>query len=514
MTLKESMNVAMIVHNTILSDSRVRKEARTLVENGIRVHLFGLSKTENTINDLDGATLTLVRINEKAKSKSKFSILGVAVRHIIKMLSPGAIGSFIYKRLASYYISYNYKKLSTKLAGEINKHDFKIVHCHDIIGLMTGIILKKTNPNIKLIWDAHEIYTQVNGIDGKTSMIINKIITDSAPKIDYFITINESFKNHYKENYPHLPHATVLMNATKKPGSSISKSNKLRATTGINAKQKILIFQGGFSEGRGIQSILEAAHKLPLDWTIVFMGNGRLEHKIDSYASRLNSNRLEDQPSIVRIPPAPYHELKDWTSGATIGIIPYENTCLNHYYCTPNKLWEYPNAGIPILSNNLIEISELINKYNIGLLLPTNFSSDDIVDSIKSINQEKLNTMTSNCSVFNDIENWEKFEPALLSIYSKITTLSSQQANLSNMKLTGITTFQELKKTAFPPLWMWLRLTFFIGAAFIINLAGYKQTSLTVATLATIQIISHIISKFFQVVAIRIKIIASKIIQK
>jgi hypothetical protein len=82
------------------------------------------------------------------------------------------------------------------------------------------------------------------------------------------------------------------------------------------------------------------------------------------------------------------------------------------------------------------------------------------------------------------------------------------------MQLTGKTTFKELKKTAFPPLWMWLRFTFFIGAAFIIYLAGYNQISLTVATLATVQIISYIISMFFQIVAIRVKIIASKIKQK
>ncbi|HYE68658.1 MAG TPA: hypothetical protein VEA58_08600, partial [Anaerovoracaceae bacterium] len=47
---------------------------------------------------------------------------------------------------------------------------------------------------------------------------------------------------------------------------------------------------------------------------------------------------------VVFIPPAPQNDLALWTAGGTIGIIPYEKIGLNHWFCTPNKLWEYPNA--------------------------------------------------------------------------------------------------------------------------------------------------------------------------
>ena len=35
------MTVAVLVHNDVRKDSRVRKGVRTLVENGVEVHLFG-----------------------------------------------------------------------------------------------------------------------------------------------------------------------------------------------------------------------------------------------------------------------------------------------------------------------------------------------------------------------------------------------------------------------------------------------------------------------------------------
>ncbi len=54
-----------------------------------------------------------------------------------------------------------------------------------------------------------------------------------------------------------------------------------------------------------------------------------------------------DESKVRFIPPAPQKELKSWTQGATLGIIPYEGKMLNHWIATPNKLWEYPSAGVP-----------------------------------------------------------------------------------------------------------------------------------------------------------------------
>ena len=34
-------------------------------------------------------------------------------------------------------------------------------------------------------------------------------------------------------------------------------------------------------------------------------------------------------------------ELQKYTSSADVGIHMILNTCLNHYYCLPNKLFEY-----------------------------------------------------------------------------------------------------------------------------------------------------------------------------
>jgi hypothetical protein len=39
---------------------------------------------------------------------------------------------------------------------------------------------------------------------------------------------------------------------------------------------------------------------------------------------------------------------------------------LNYKYALPNKLFDYINAGLPVLTSNLPEMQAIVNKYNVG----------------------------------------------------------------------------------------------------------------------------------------------------
>ena len=47
-------------------------------------------------------------------------------------------------------------------------------------------------------------------------------------------------------------------------------------------------------------------------------------------------------------------------------VVPYQATCLNNFICTPNKMFEYIAAGLPILANDLPEMRKFIAGYDIG----------------------------------------------------------------------------------------------------------------------------------------------------
>ncbi|WP_316863017.1 glycosyltransferase family 4 protein [uncultured Cohaesibacter sp.] len=477
------IKVAMVVHNSVLSDARVRKQARSLKAKNIDVHLFGYGESFNSAKEIDGVPLTIVQKSSPVYIGTKFKnfyghTIGVFIKKLKKTLYYSIYKNskrltflslfflnllilcyFIFKNndisaidifwpaniililflLLKSYLKYflkliakklndvqkkkpvpvAYRHISNKLADAIAPGNFNVIHSHDIIGLMTAVKLKKAAPDTIVIWDAHELYTEVSYKTPDVAKFMGDVIRKSSKFVDHFTTISSSFKDIYAKQYPRLPKASILMNATPKTVLE-QKFDFLQQAANLKPDQKILLFQGGLAEGRGIRILLDAAPRLPRDWSVVFMGNGRLQGLVNERAEQHQADRPSDMACIVSVPSAPYDELAKWTSGATLGIIPYENTSLNHVYCTPNKLWEYPNAGVPILASDMVEMSKMINQFGIGLLLPRDFTEDDIVNAVTDVTDDQLDEMRNNCLAYGQSENWEKYEPSLLAIYEEI----------------------------------------------------------------------------------------------
>ena len=116
------LSILMLLDNPFVSDARVEKEAATLT-------------------DLD-AKLTI--IGTKAKDKAS---LEQRNDYLIRR----ELSGIIFSPLKLGYNNY-IKSIAKKLAEE----QYDVVHCHDFHMLSIGVELKKIQPTIILIYDAHE----------------------------------------------------------------------------------------------------------------------------------------------------------------------------------------------------------------------------------------------------------------------------------------------------------------------------------------------------------------------
>src|SRR5699024_528221 len=114
---------------------------------------------------------------------------------------------------------------------------------------------------------------------------------------------------------------------------------------------------------------------------------------------------------------APHDELLSWTAGASLGTIPYENTGLNHLYCSPNKLWEYPAAGVPILASDMPEMKKKIDEYGIGVTVDRGLDPQNIAVTVNGLTDADLARLKQNCNAYAAAENWQNYEPKLLDLY-------------------------------------------------------------------------------------------------
>lgn len=457
--------IAVLVHNNVLRDARVRKQARTLVEAGHKVDVFGFSldgavypstieggarlkieprKIPNTLLKVFSVLSGLLTGSRVGRAMFALLILSLLYSLLVSialvvLIAPWlaapliavlalfvlggllCLAALVFKRQYIrdwVQVNWGFAAISRPLARNVIGKDYDVVHCHDMIAMMAGEMIKKQDPQITLIWDAHELYTELSYKTPYVGKLTGKMIARIAPRVDKMVTISPSFVALYAERYPKLPKAEVVMNATRRPTSLEVNRALLRDAAGVSADQKVLLFQGGVSHGRGVGLLLEAAAHMPKHWSLVFMGFGPMLAEVEATAAKLNGARPKDAPAIAVVPPAPQDVLRDWTSGADLGVIPYENTSLNHLYCTPNKLWEYPNARVPILATDLVEMAEIITQNGTGTLLPRDFTAADIVSALDRITEAQLETWRNNCDVFNETENWEKFEPNLLRAYA------------------------------------------------------------------------------------------------
>jgi glycosyltransferase involved in cell wall biosynthesis len=297
-----------------------------------------------------------------------------------------------------------------------------IVHCHDVHALPAGAELKK-QLNCLVIYDAHEIYEEIAQSNATAAEHYKEVHTAHIGKMDGFITINDSIANWYREHYPQAPDPVVIMNATIK-AKPFEYDGRLHAAAGLPLEGRILLYQGGYATKRGLEYLVKSAAYLPPQWTLVMMGWGKTEPTLREIAATVNASSMHarEGDAVRFIPPVPQSELAEWSAGATIGVIPYENVGLNHWFCTPNKLWEYPNAGVPVLVSPFPELRKPVELYGYGWLLPDGTDPILLARKVASLTDEEIAAARAACVPFSENENWSKYEERLFALYATLTS--------------------------------------------------------------------------------------------
>jgi len=111
--------------------------------------------------------------------------------------------------------------------------------------------------------------------------------------------------------------------------------------------------------------------------------------------------------------------LLDYTSSADFGILFYENNCLNHDYCSPNKMFEYLMADILVIASNLYEMKRLVENNKIGIVAKENTANGLHEAIIKATRLDK-EELKKNIQKIKKIYNWGEQEKVLLSLYKEL----------------------------------------------------------------------------------------------
>lgn len=178
----------------------------------------------------------------------------------------------------------------------------------------------------------------------------------------------------------------------------------------------------GLQQGRGLEKLVQTAALVPNAY-FVLIGGGRLTQPLHQLSSAYGV-----QDRVHFIPTVSLSELPSYTASADIGVQPIENTCLNHYTTDSNKLFEYLTAGLPVVATNFPEIRKIVQRNEVGILVPHN----DPLALAAGLNELVSNTTLRNQLAMNARAtasrlNWEEQESRLVELYDCVLNAQTKQ---------------------------------------------------------------------------------------
>ena len=267
----------------------------------------------------------------------------------------------------------------------------------------------------KLVYDARERYPYVASTTNRpwVSWFWEMVERSHIRHVDAVFTVSKSIASHLAASYG-ISYPAVLYNAP--PLQDVPRSDLLRRQLDLPAETAIVLHQGKIQNGRGCQLLMHAMQFVERA-VLVFLGDGPLRKALATEAKRL---QLSDK--VFFLDPVPPMNLLETTASADIGVSLLEDTCLNHRYALPNKLFEYLMAGVPVLASDLPEMENVVAPHDVGCVVkPSN--AREIAGVLQSMvdRPEARATWSQNTRSVFETFSWEKASETFRGIYRNLS---------------------------------------------------------------------------------------------
>ena len=104
-----------------------------------------------------------------------------------------------------------------------------------------------------------------------------------------------------------------------------------------------------------------------------------------------------------------------------VGAIPYRNVGLNNYYTSPNKLFEYCAAGVPVVASRFPELVKIVEGMGVGRTFDPE-SPEDIARVVNALldDPKALEEARHHAREAGRTLSWEFESRKLLALYASI----------------------------------------------------------------------------------------------
>lgn len=290
------------------------------------------------------------------------------------------------------------------------REDPDIYHTHDLPGLLIGFGPALFKKKI-LVYDSHEIWSDMTlpGVWKALAWPFRFLEKILMFKVSQIITVNQSLAEYLAKRY-HKPTLAIYNYPT------LGKTVKVKTLKNSFSDKKLVVYLGAFRFGRGIKQVIESAKFLDDSYRILFIGYGPWQKKI---TNQIKKNHLEDKIKVLdKIAPG---KIISVVRGCEVGLCLIEKVSLSYYLSSPNKLFQYIGAEVPVLGSNFPEFKRVILGNNIGEVVDVTkpkMIAQKISLMCQEVNQRKYQGKLKGLA--KEKFSWKSEEKKLVQLYKKI----------------------------------------------------------------------------------------------
>jgi len=316
------VNICISVTNEVYTDQRLGRTVKSLIKAGYAVIVIG-------------------RIRKSGDTATSYPC---PVKRFHLLFHKGPL----------FYAEYNLRLFALLLFSKADI--FLACDLDTLVANYLAALLRRKS----LVYDSHEYFTEVPELIGRpgTKKIWEGIERRILPHIRHAYTVSQSIADAYKAKYgirmKVIRNYPTRIKSLVQPGFSLKRGN-----------ENIILYQGSVNMGRGLELAIMAM-KFVENARLVIVGDGDVRSDLIKLCE--NANLADRVTFCGRIS---VEHLSLYTVQADLGISLEEDLGLNYRYALPNKLFDYIQAGVPVLVSDLPEMAAIVYKYDIGKTIRT-----------------------------------------------------------------------------------------------------------------------------------------------
>lgn len=381
------MRVLMLVATSVVTDTRVMREARTLVSAGHQVHIIGRSVPDG-FEPGGGVTVSSVGTSSVFRAEGGSSLSG---RELSLPVRAARWALLPQHRRSSF------RRWADGALQDGRHHDMDVVHAHDFTALEAGATLAREK-GASLVYDSHELWSGMPREYRPTPLADRGDVAKERAlggQADAVITVGDGVARALRDLHG-WDNISVVRNTFPSRGT----------LPALPERPLGLVYAGRVAAFRELEVIATASTGIDLPIEICGPAD-------DTWLTGF------DPGSATVVPAMPLEEASDHLAGAGLALVTHSNRWANHRLAMPNKLFHAVSLGVPVVATDVGELGRIVREFDLGTLYEPG-NPDALIQAVGQAVARYERLRFAVLAAREEL-SWTTDSARLLDVYAKLT---------------------------------------------------------------------------------------------